>query len=176
MKKLLKVSGSVVAVAAAVLAAVGSANDLGRGDVVAAGKAVVGLVTSILAAGAWWQARRTARETEEAASRAAEMVTIWVASKPVLTMRRSSVQRAEVLGRLGMIPMRPIIDAAGKASMPRFELTYLSSPGFLKQLDETPAGRNDVFIPATAAEFGRFDWEKFDKLTTEVPEGPSAAQ
>ena len=44
------------------------------------------------------------------------------------------------------------------------------------QLDETAAGRNDVFIPSTAAEFGRFDWEKFDALTTEVPEGPSAAQ
>ena len=67
-----------------------------------------------------------------------------------LELRRIDLSRPEILGRIGMIPM--------KASGTRFKLRYLSSPQFLQQLNKIREndGEAEVVIPCTADEFSQF--------------------
>lgn len=67
-----------------------------------------------------------------------------------ITVKRRELSRAEVLGRLGMLPMAE----KGK----RFSLAYLAKTEFLDQLDLVASGESSlVLIPATAAEAAQFD-------------------
>jgi len=65
-------------------------------------------------------------------------------------IRRREVSRAELLGRLGMLPMAE----AGK----RFSLRHLSTAAFLESLDAIQDGSETVLkIPASQAEIDQFD-------------------
>ncbi|WP_419788191.1 hypothetical protein [Pseudodesulfovibrio sp.] len=64
-------------------------------------------------------------------------------------IRRGDFSRAEVLGRIGMIPT---VDGE------RFQLQYLNTPTFLMQIDNILKESNDgvLTIPCTEQEFVRF--------------------
>ena len=67
-----------------------------------------------------------------------------------LHLTRGNLSRAEVLGRIGMIPTRE----AGK----RFSIAALSSPAFLSSLNAAKEGRrSEVIIPASDSEIDQFD-------------------
>lgn len=66
-----------------------------------------------------------------------------------LALRRAELSRAELLGRIGMLPMRE----AGR----RFSLSALASPEFLRQINEVRSGSSrEIVIPATEAEIQQF--------------------
>jgi hypothetical protein len=68
-----------------------------------------------------------------------------------IELRRADVTRAEVLGRIGMIPM--------KQKGQRFSLKYLSKPDFLKQINQIAAGKgeNVLTISCNKEELEQFD-------------------
>lgn len=68
-----------------------------------------------------------------------------------LAIRRKIFSRAEVLGRIGMIPMK-------KDGHPKFSLDYLNTPEFLQQLNQVMDGNGDgiLTIPCSEDEFTQF--------------------
>jgi hypothetical protein len=66
-------------------------------------------------------------------------------------LRRADLTRSEVLGRIGMIPM--------KQKGQRFSLSYLNEPAFLQQINQIAEGKGDAVltIPCTIEEFDQFD-------------------
>ncbi len=71
-----------------------------------------------------------------------------------LGLRRADVIRLEVLGRIGMMPMKE------KGS--RFSLKYLSTLDFLNQLNQVKEDPNisTITIHCDAEEFSQFDWQE----------------
>ena len=69
-------------------------------------------------------------------------------------LRRSEFSRAEILGRIGMIPMKE----KGK----RFSLAYLNTPAFLRQINQILDGEKDatLTIPCDEIEFTQFELQK----------------
>jgi hypothetical protein len=67
-----------------------------------------------------------------------------------LFLTRRDLSRAELLGRLGMLPMR--------AKGTRFALKALSGGQFLQDLNKVAAGQSDrLHIPASREEIDQFD-------------------
>ena len=67
-----------------------------------------------------------------------------------LEMLRRDVSRAELLGRIGMLPMRQ------KGA--RFAIRSLSTPAFMRAVNEVVEGRiSTLVIPATSGEIEQFD-------------------
>lgn len=66
-------------------------------------------------------------------------------------LRGAKTTRAEILGRLGMIPM--------KQSGSRFSVAFLNTPEFLRRLNEIIQGGEGTVltIPCTQKEFEQFD-------------------
>jgi hypothetical protein len=75
-------------------------------------------------------------------------------------MTREELSRAEVLGRLGMIPINDVKKLDEK--QPRFSLDHLNSQRFLTQLARIRNDRGDAVleIPCTEEEFEQFDFSK----------------
>ncbi len=68
-----------------------------------------------------------------------------------LEMRRRDVTRPEILGRLGMLPMR---------QKGRFAIRSLSRPEFIRSLNRVADGKTSVLvIPVTEEELEQFDLE-----------------
>jgi len=117
---------------------------------------VIGILGAIFALAAWWQARRLHRELADERRRLARHITVVLQhgnqriELPV-ELTRAELTRAEILGRIGMIPMR----TRGQ----RFSLAYLNTPEFLRQLNQVAAGIGDdlLTIPCTADEIDQFD-------------------
>jgi hypothetical protein len=67
-----------------------------------------------------------------------------------VALRRAEFSRAEILGRIGMMPMKEV----GK----RFSLGYLNSSKFLDQVNQILTGEQDasLTIPCTESEFIQF--------------------
>ena len=74
-------------------------------------------------------------------------------------IRRKNLTRAEVLGLLGMLPMKD----GGK----RFALSGLSEQAFLVRLEDAQVNHtvNDVLVPCTQAELQQFDLVLLEKLS-----------
>ncbi len=119
--------------------------------------AVTGAVGALGAVGAfaasaanWLHARRLER-------RAAEPVKVRLVLEGEgrsidlpLEMRRRDLSRAELLGRLGMLPMREL----GR----RFSLRHLAKPAFMRDLARVLDGESAVLtIPASIEELDQFD-------------------
>ena len=70
-------------------------------------------------------------------------------------LRREELSRTEILGRLGMLPMK----AEGH---PRFSLNYINKPEFLRQINDIKVndGEHILTIPCSEDEFRQFDIEK----------------
>ena len=67
-----------------------------------------------------------------------------------LEMLRRDVSRAELWGRIGMLPMRQ------KGA--RFAIRSLSTPAFMRAVNEVVEGRiSTLVIPATSGEIEQFD-------------------
>jgi len=67
-----------------------------------------------------------------------------------LEMLRRDVSRAELLGRIGMLPMRQ------KGT--RFAIRALASPAFMRAVNEVVEGKTSILvIPATQEEVEQFD-------------------
>ncbi len=67
-----------------------------------------------------------------------------------ITVRRAEVSRAEILGRLGMVPMR--------TKGARFALAFVSTMEFCEAVSAIAAGRaTTLVIPASQSELAQFD-------------------
>ncbi len=67
-----------------------------------------------------------------------------------LEMLRRDVSRAELLGRIGMLPMRQ--------KGVRFSIRALATPAFMRAVNEVVEGRTSTLvIPATSGEIEQFD-------------------
>lgn len=115
-----------------------------------------GILGALFALLAWWQARQLRQEAHAERMRQNRAVTLVLQhgarriELPV-ELRRAELTRAEILGRLGMIPMR----TRGQ----RFSLDYLNTPDFLRQINQIASGNGPglLTIPCTAAELDQFD-------------------
>lgn len=67
-----------------------------------------------------------------------------------LEMRRRDLTRAEILGRLGMVPM--------KQSGKRFAIRHLATPEFIRSINEVVDRKtSELVIPCSQQEFDQFD-------------------
>lgn len=72
-------------------------------------------------------------------------------------LRRSEFTRAELLGRLGMIPIK---NEDSEKEQKRFLLTYLNSKEFFERMNTIVQGEGDALlvIPCEWKEFNQFDF------------------
>ena len=74
-----------------------------------------------------------------------------------VAIRRAELARAEVLGRLGMIPTK---------NGNRFSLDYLNKPEFLQLIDQIAGGTKEgtLVIPCTQEEIEQFDFNDINMV------------
>ncbi len=120
---------------------------------------VFGIVGAIFALMAWLESRRiraNLRQEQERQNRKVTVVLQHGANKLELPveLRRAELTRAEVLGRLGMLPM--------KNKGVRFALGYVNTPEFFRSVGQVAASSGDAIltIPCSADEFAQFDLDK----------------
>jgi hypothetical protein len=119
---------------------------------------LLSLTSAVFAAAAWMQVRASRRAVEAEAERQRAIISFALWSDETqsstmlpMTLRRSDLSRAEVLGVLGMVPMRQ------KGA--RFSLKYVGTPAFLAALNAAKDDSTPMLfrIPATQAEIEQFD-------------------
>ncbi len=71
-------------------------------------------------------------------------------------MRRAEFTRAEILGRIGMIPIKTALIQKGQK---RFRIKYLNNPEFLQQIDEIQEDgkQTELRIRCDQDELNQFD-------------------
>lgn len=71
-------------------------------------------------------------------------------------LRRSEFTRAELLGRIGMIPIK---NEESEQEHKRFSLAYLNSKDFFEQMNRIVQGKGDdlLVVPCEWKEFNQFD-------------------
>jgi len=118
--------------------------------------AIASILGAIFALMAWVKARLVQKrlESEQARQNKKVTVTLQHGSQKLelpVELRRAELTRAEILGRLGMIPM--------KNKGQRFSLGFLNTPEFLKQLNQIMNSDGDAVlaIPCTKEEYEQFD-------------------
>jgi hypothetical protein len=116
---------------------------------------VIGILSALFALLAWLSSRRLRKEIEQEKARQNKRIRVVLrygseSLELPVELRRKEFTRAEVLGRLGMIPMKD----KGK----RFSLNYLGDQEFLKQLNKIREGEGDsiLIIPCNQEEFEQF--------------------
>lgn len=117
---------------------------------------VIGILGAAFALFAWIQVRQLRRHQEEEQSRQNRKVTVILQygydriELPV-ELRRAELTRAEILGRIGMLPM--------KEKGRRFSIDYLNASEFLRQINQIMESHGDAIltIPCKADEFRQFD-------------------
>lgn len=124
---------------------------------------IVGITAAIFAG---WQAYRLRQERKREQGRLDKKITVSLRSqtqKLVLPveLRRGETTRAEVLGRIGMLPLK---DEASK----RFSLPYLNTHEFLSNLNAIMEGDGDeeLVIRCEEKEIDQFNLEKFQHLVS----------
>ena len=72
------------------------------------------------------------------------------------TLRRGEINRSEILGLIGMIPMIP------ELKQPRYKIHYLSTEKFRKEISrvQDASGEGTLDIICTSEELAQFDKEK----------------
>lgn len=124
---------------------------------------IIGVLGAVFALFAWLQARRVRQELEREKARQNHRVKIILQSNThkielPFELRRAETTRAEILGRIGMIPMKE----KGK----RFTLEYTNTRDFLRQVNEIidADGATLLIISCTEAELDQFDMVHFQHL------------
>lgn len=118
---------------------------------------IIGILGAVFALLAWRQARQLREDLKQEQTRQNQVVQVELRqgektyALPVLQLRRGELSRAEILGRIGMIPM--------KKKGQRFEIRYTNTAEFLKQINQILDGKVDsiLTIPCTDDEFEQFD-------------------
>lgn len=117
---------------------------------------LIGIVGAFFALFAWLQTRRLREEYQREQDRQNRKVTVTLqhgaeSLELPMELRRAELTRAEILGRLGMIPMKD----KGK----RFSIGHLNRPHFLRQINQIRDndGDADLLIPCTKEELDQFD-------------------
>jgi hypothetical protein len=115
---------------------------------------VIGILGGIFAFFAWLQARRVSRELKAERLRREKKIRVILCHgdeklELPMEMQRGEFTRAELLGRLGMLPTED-----GK----RFSLRYLNTPEFLTSINEINRGEGDeiMLIPCIKEEIRQF--------------------
>jgi len=117
---------------------------------------IVGILGAFFALFAWLQARQVRKAITFEQQRQNRKITVVLQhgadrlELPV-ELRRAELTRAEVLGRIGMLPM--------KTPGARFSLGYLNNPDFFRQISAIMVGTDDatLTIPCKQEEFEQFD-------------------
>lgn len=116
----------------------------------------IGIAGAVFALFAWRQTRQIRKIQEQELARQNRRVRVILqhgGEKIELPMqlRRAELSRAEILGRIGMLPM--------KKKGARFSLVYTSRPEFLEQINQVLDGTADstITIACTEDEFRQFD-------------------
>lgn len=117
------------------------------------------ILGAIFALMAWIKAHNVQKQLQQEKERQSKnvVVTLSYGLKKIelpVELRRAELTRAEILGRLGMLPMKE----KGK----RFSIGYLSTPEFLQQLNQIVEGFGNgvLSISCTEQEFDQFDLVK----------------
>lgn len=120
---------------------------------------LISIVTAIFAIAGWWQGRKLRQELAREKERQNQEITVKLQhgahtyELPV-KIRRAEFERAEILGRLGMIPMME----KGK----RYSITYLNLADFLRQINIIRQGqvRMLLTIPCEQEEYEQFNFKQ----------------
>jgi len=117
---------------------------------------IIGVLGGIFALFAWLQARRLQKDVEREKRRLNQKISIvlqYGAEHYTLKgdTRRAEITRAEVLGRLGMLPM--------KIKGDRYSLEYVSTTEFIQRIQKIQEGEgvDALVIPCKNDEFDKFD-------------------
>jgi len=120
----------------------------------------ISIIGAIFALFAWLKARELQKQREQEnqhQNRKIQVVLQYGSEKIELPvqLRRAELTRSEILGRLGMIPLK-------KEGKERFSLKYLNTPEFFRQMNQIIEGRGEgvLTIACTADEFEQFDTTK----------------
>lgn len=123
---------------------------------------VVGVLGAVFALLAWTQAQRLQQNFEREQQRQQKKVTIVLAHGPEqyelpIQLQRAELTRSEVMGVLGMIPMKE----RGK----RFSIGFVSTKDFLDKINEIIKSDGDqrLLIPCQKVEYEQFDFVAFRK-------------
>ncbi len=120
---------------------------------------IIGILSALFALLAWLTSRKLRKEIAREKKRQNHKVKVVLRygadslDLPV-ELRRLELTRAELLGRLGMLPM--------KIKGSRFSLGYLSTREFLQQINRISESEGDtiLIIPCDKDEFEQFDSSK----------------
>lgn len=116
---------------------------------------ILGVLSVTFAFLSWMQARKIAYDLKKERERQLRKIDVVLRSGPKsirlpVPVRRADLTRSEILGRIGMIPL--------KSGPKRFSLEYLNTPEFLRRLDEIVRSDGDTVleISCTEEEFNQF--------------------
>lgn len=124
---------------------------------------ILGIIGAIAAVFAWLSSSTTNKMLELERKRQNQKIKVILENNkdgqilqlPV-QLRREEFSRAEVLGRIGMIPIKKnLLDKGQK----RFSIKYLNNPGFLQQIDEI---RENGRITELRIECDRDEFHQFE--------------
>lgn len=122
---------------------------------------IIGILGAIFATLAWFNTRKIRQETTKERTRQNQKVKVILKNydknktlELPVEMSRVEFSRAELLGRIGMIPT--------KNPKERFSINYFNSKEFFQQLDQvrSGSGNHDFVIPCTENEIGQFNIKK----------------
>jgi len=118
---------------------------------------VIGILGAVFALLAWRQAWQIREDQQREQIRQNQVVQVKLQygkqshDLPLLRLRRGELARAEVLGHIGISPM--------KKKGQRFEIRYTNTAEFVQQINQILDGASDgiLTIPCTQQEFDQFD-------------------
>ena len=126
---------------------------------------MIGILGAVFALFAWWQARQLRATLAHEQQRQRKKVTLVLAHGAELyelpiELQRAEITRAEVMGVLGMLPM--------KVPRTRFSIGYVSTKDFLDDINDivTSEGDRRLRIPCQKEEFEQFDLVAFQRKTS----------
>lgn len=111
---------------------------------------VAGVFAAIVSAAIWLRMRNAEQKLQEDVRVLLRLQGEGREIDLPLALKRRDLGRAELLGRLGMLPMRQ------KGA--RFALRALATPAFMRALNDVVEGKTSTLVvPCTAEEIDQFD-------------------
>jgi hypothetical protein len=126
---------------------------------------IIGVAGALFAAIAGWQAYKVRQERKQEQERQDKKVKV-ILKGPThhivlpFDLRRGETTRAEILGRIGMIPMQEAFKRQ------RFEIQYTNTESFLLEMYRIIDGKDDAefIITCKPEELDQFDLTNFQHL------------
>lgn len=129
---------------------------------------IIGVAGAFFAGFAWYKTRQLQRVWKREEERLDKKVKVILKGptehiRLAFDLRRRETTRAEILGRIGMIPLLPLPDGKPKT---RFEIDYTNTEEFLKRMYEIIDGKDDeeFIIICEPKEIEQFNLTKFKHL------------